>query len=198
MRKWAAPGGRVPVRSAPGNGPHQGGRVPVRSGPGNGLRQGGRVPVRSAPGPPKLLHRPRTVFPSLLPNKMASFGREATGKQTMPGSVRQLPPPSRIEPERGDRALVGAAEYGWGLSGFLVRNFRSLRVIPAKAGIHPLVRTVEKKSFLPRVSLLVTPKIPRPRAWGACISFPAPPHRGSGNPDRRPKAGCADPDSCSP
>jgi len=51
--------------------------------------------------PPKLLHRPRTAFPSLLSNRLPRFDREATGKQTMPGSVKQLPPPARIEPGRG-------------------------------------------------------------------------------------------------
>jgi len=66
----------------------------------NGLDQCGRVPVRCGPGPPKLLHRPRTAFPSLLSNRLPRFDREATGKQTMPGSVKQLPPPARIEPER--------------------------------------------------------------------------------------------------
>jgi len=77
---------------------------------GNDLRLGGRVPVRSGPGTAKLLRRPRTVFPSLLPNNRLRSGRNATGKQTIPGSVRQLPSPARTEPERWDRALVWARQ----------------------------------------------------------------------------------------
>jgi len=86
----------------------------------NDLRQGGRIPGRFGPGSPKLLRRPRTDFPSLLPNNRLRSGRNAAGKQTIPGSVRQLPPQVRIDPGRRDRALVGArlCAHGVCLSGF--------------------------------------------------------------------------------
>jgi hypothetical protein len=79
---------------------------------GNRRCQGGRVPVRSGPGPPKLLRGPRTVFPSLLPKIELCSGWEATGKQTMPGSVRQLPPPARTEPARWGGVSLRKAEKG--------------------------------------------------------------------------------------
>lgn len=39
----------------------------------------------------------------MFSRRLPRFDRQATGKQTMPGSVKQLPPPARIEPERWDR-----------------------------------------------------------------------------------------------
>jgi len=107
----------------------------LNAGSGNVLRQGGRVPVRPGPGAPKLLHQSRTVFPSLLSNKRVRFVREATGKQTISGSVRQLPPSARIEPERWGRTMCGLA----------VNALTDCQTIKKIAGRSKMVRCKEAK-----------------------------------------------------
>lgn len=80
-----------------------------------------------------------------------------------------------------------------GLSG---RNFRSCRrSFPRWRESVPRLRL---KRIVPVSNRPFYSKIPRPKGWGACISFPGPPRRGSRIPGRPGGEGCGGPGYGSP
>lgn len=162
----------------------------------NDLRQGGRIPGRFGPGSPKLLRRPRTDFPSLLPNNRLRSDETRRENKRFPAQSDSCRRRSELTRDAGTGrwSVRGCVRMGSVCRAFKAQFSQLPPVIPAMAGI-PRLRL---KRIVPVSNRPFYSKIPRPRGWGACISFPGPPRRGSRIPGRPGGEGCGGPGYGSP